>query len=238
MLTFNDTYFEKGMSIKMKKWLQKYKGLAAGGTAAVFFALAVAAVHDMQTAEGVGLYFALKLGRGRELFDVAVDTLSALGLLALVYLPCLFLKHRSLSSLLRFLLIFLSFMPTLSLAYLLRPLQAAGETFPRQPIAILGMVLPFLCLLAMAVAWKEKAWKNWYSACCVAAVLLFSVTLFVPSLQQLFYFILVYLLLLVCFDICERLYLQHPTLNAWGMILFGGLAFRAYYVLSEILRRY
>lgn len=225
----------------------KYSRRTAGIAALALFAYAVYAVHDMQLAEGVGLYFALKLGKERLLFDIIVDILAASGLLLLISLPCLFLKHRKMEALLRFLLVFLSFMPALSMAYLLHPLQAEAEISIELSASVLQMVLPFLCLLAVTVqasssaalsAVTEKSWKRWYSVCCAGAAILFAVTLFIPSLQQLFYFILIYLLLLICFDLWERLYLKYPSLDTWGRILFGGLTFRAFYVLSEVLRRY
>lgn len=220
----------------MKKAFRKYDSPIAGIAVLAFFVFALAAVHDMQQAEGVGLYFALKLGGERLVFDVIVDILAAAGLLLLISMPCLILKHRRITSLLRFAIVFFSFMPTLSMAYLIHPSQ---ESFLiKTPLLGLQIILPLLCLLAAAVFPDEKGRKKWYGVCGMAVVLLFAVTLFVPSLQQLLNFIWVYLLLLICFDLWERMYRRYSSLNTWGWILFGGLAFRAIYVLSEILRRY
>lgn len=224
----------------MKKKFEKYQNWIAGVAAFALFAMAVLAIHDMQFAEGVGLYFALKAGKDRLLFDLSVDGLAAAALLFLVTLPCLLLKRGGMTVRLRFLLAFLSFMPTLSMAYLIHLMQEEAEIALNQPVFVLQTVLPLLCLLAAGVAIPqgEKVWKRWYSRCCAGAVLLFAAALLVPNLQQLLYFFIVYLLLFVCFDLWERLWLKYPALNTWGWILFGGLALRAFYVLSEVLRRY
>lgn len=224
----------------MKKTLEKYRNWIAGAAAFALFVMAVLAIHDMQFAEGVGLYFALKAEKDRLLFDLSVDGLAAAALLFLVTLPCLLLKRREMTVRLRFLIAFLAFMPTLSMAYLIHLMQEEAEITLSSPVYVLQTILPLLCLLAAggAVSQGEKVWKRWYSLCCAGAVLLFAAALLVPNLQQLLYFFIVYLFLLICFDLWERLWLKYPALNTWGWIFFGGLALRAFYVLSEVLRRY
>ena len=232
----------------MGKRIEKYQNWLAGIAAAVFYVMAVYVVHDMQSAEGVGLYFALQTGGDRRVYDAAVDAAAALGLFLMILLPCVCLRHRSASALFRFLAAFLAFMPTLSTAYLLNPLQAEEVFLVHTPLSVLRTVLPFLCLLGAgaraSVCGSQgerdhgRAWKRWYSVCCGGAAALFCVTLFAVSLQPLFNFLLVYLILFVCFDLWERLLLKYPVLNSWGWILFGGLMLRGFYVLSELLRRY
>lgn len=204
-----------------------------------FFGLAVLTIHDMQTAEGVGLYFALKLGRGRLAFDAAADLLGVLGLLCLAVIPCRILRYRSLGASLRFLLLFLAFMPALSMAYLIDPFQETDAAFPDLLLFVLQSLLPFACLTAIAL-WTvvPSFWKKWYGVCCGAAVLLAVFSFCVPTLQQLSNFVLVYLILLVCFDLWECLCGHYPALEKWRWILFGGLGCRAFYTLSQIMRRY
>lgn len=237
----------------MGERLLKYGNWIAGILAAAAFACAVAAINDMQTAEGVGLYFFLKqagdslpydlaveAARERLPYDLAVDAAGALGLFLLTALPCLLLRHRGASCYFRILIAFLAFMPTLSMAYLLHPL-AAEETFSlRYFLPALQMTAPFMCLLAAALSLDGAGAvrKRWYGVCCLAAVLLPLAAFCVPSLQQLLYFVLTYLLLLICFDLWERLFLQHPALNRWGGLLFGGLALRALYVLLTVMSKY
>ncbi|MCM1046348.1 MAG: hypothetical protein NC417_12635 [Candidatus Gastranaerophilales bacterium] len=205
-----------------------------------FFGLAVLTIHDMQTAEGVGLYFALKSGgRGRMAFDITVDLLGAAGLFGLTTIPCLIMRHRDERDRLRFLLLFLAFMPRLSMAYLIDPFHDAEAASLDLLLFLLQSLLPFLCLTAIALwAAAPSFYQKWYGICCMAAALLAVFSFCMPTLQQLLNFILVYLILLVCFDLWERLCGHFPTLDRWSLILFGGMGLRAFYVLSQIMRRY
>lgn len=225
--------------------LRKINAWAAGILSSAALVFAVAAVHDMQTAEGVGLYFALKLGKERFAFDLAADFAALAGLLLLTLLPCVFLRHRSLPGYFRMLTAFLAFMPALSMGYLIHPFEGEKDFSLELLLPSLCTVVPFLCLLAAALTLGDEAaegegtvWKRWHGLCCLGAVLLAAGSFCIPSLQPLFAFGLTYFLLIVCFDLWERLYLRYPALNLWGWILFGGLAFRAVYVLAEVMRIY
>lgn len=234
----------------MGRRLRKYNNWIAGILALASLVFAAASIHDMQTAEGVGLYFALKLGADRLPFDLAADLAALLGLLLLTLLPCVFLCHRSLPGYFRMLTAFLAFMPTLSMAYLIHPFNREA-IFQMEPLLFpLRTVAPFLCLLAAALCLGDNAaeggsgslgetvWRRWYGLCCLAAVLLALGAFCQPSLQPLFVFGLTYLLLIICFDLWERLYLRYPAMKLWGWLLFGGLELRAVYVLAEIMRKY
>lgn len=233
----------------MGRRLQKYDNWIAGLLALANLAFATAALHDMQTAEGVGLYFALKQGTDRLPFDLSVDMTALLGLLCLTLLPCVLLRHGNVVGFCRLLIGFLAFMPALSMAYLLNPLGAEEIFSPELFLSVLQIPIPFLGLLAAALALGDdaagesggldgSAWKRWYSLCCLAAVLLAAGAFCQPSLQPLFVFVLTYLLLIVSFDLWERLFMRYPALNLWGWALFGGLELRAVYVLAEIMRKY
>ncbi len=185
-----------------------------------FFCMSVLAVHDMQTAEGVGLYFALKWNRGRLPFDLAVDGLAGLGLFLLVLLPCIALRHKGADSVLRMLILFVAFMPRLSLAYLIRPWDTQAVVSFDVPIFLLQTFVPFLFLAALALAAgdpeREKGdivWRRWYSLCVAAAISAFVAALFFPEINQFLYYVLGYLLLLVCFDLWERVYLRFPVMH-------------------------
>lgn len=241
----------------MEQKLQKYINWIAGILALAALAFAAAAIHDMQTSEGVGLYYALKMDADRLVFDMAVDLAALLGLLLLTILPCVLLKHRSVHGFFRMLTAFLAFMPSLSMAYLIHLFDLEADFSLGLLLPVLQTVAPLLCLLAAAMSlqgdmvsedgkrhdglnakWDRSVWKKWYSLCCAAAILLAAAAFLLPSLQQLFDFILTYLLLTVCFDLWERLYRRYPALNRWGWILFGGLALRVIYVLTEIMWMY
>lgn len=210
--------------------------LAAGFVFLAYLVMAALCIHDMQSAEGVGLLFALRAGKDRLWYDVAADSLGVLGLLLLVVVPCFRLGHRSAAALLRMLLAFLSFMPSLSMAYLLHPLEGGEELQLQQPLFLLQTLLPFLCLWAAVLG--RETWKGWYGFCAGAAVLLFVTGFPVPSLQPLLQFVMTYLLLLAALDLWERVWKKYPALNVWGWLLFGGLGFRAFYVLSRVMGQY
>lgn len=66
----------------------KWRLLLCGSMAACTFLMACLAMHDRQTAEGVGLYFAIALGReDRLVFDLLVDGLGAIILFLLCQFP-------------------------------------------------------------------------------------------------------------------------------------------------------
>lgn len=75
--------------------------------------LALYTLHDMQTAEGAGLYLSIMYGQTSRIpFDIMVDIMGMLLLLALVLLPCLMLKYLRLDSFFRLLTVYLAFIPT------------------------------------------------------------------------------------------------------------------------------
>lgn len=251
-------------TVRKKLWKNLDNWIAAILAAAAFF-LALAAIHDMQTAEGVGLYFALKRGSDRLPYDLAADAVAAFGLLIAILVPAFVLRHKGIASIYRLLAAFLAFMPRLSMAYLLDPFSADTEFSIEGILPVLQTIAPLVCVLAPALCLagrsasagegtqagasasagevaqaggRENVWRRWYSLCGLAAALMLAAALIFPALQQLCSFLLSYLLLLVCFDLWERLYARYPALNRWGWILFGGLGFRAVYVLAEVMRRF
>ena len=222
--------------MKEKQKREIGSALLTGLVLLAYLVMAVLSIHDMQSAEGVGLFFALRAGKDRLWFDMTADAMGVMGLLLLVVVPWLRLGHGSVAALLRLLLAFLSFMPSLSMAYLLHPMDGGEELQLLQPIFLLQTLLPFLCLWA-AVLGKE-AWKGWYGFCAGLAALLFGMGFLVPSLQPLLHFVMAYLLLLAAFDLWERVWERYPALNVWGWLLFGGLGLRAFYVLSRVMGQY
>lgn len=218
--------------MKKEKW-SRYCSLVMIMLWAVTFGFLIYTLHQMQTAEGIGLYYALKAGMERGGFDVAVDVVMALVLLLLVGLPCLILHHRSGGAFFRFLVGFLAFTPRLSMAYLVH-LFASGirVTAYDNMIAALRTVIPFGCVLLAVVSVYEKPWKKWYTTLCLAAVVLGAGGSFWET--ELLGAVVIYLLWLVCFDAWERLLVLCPKLKGWNGILMGGLWLRAIYCLLFI----
>ncbi len=229
-----------------KRW--EIWGKRIGGALALaLFCMSVLTVHDMQTAEGVGLYFALKRQADRRLYDLAVDGLAALGLLLLTLLPCVVLRHRGADSFFRMLAAFLALMPRLSMAYLLHIWDDSAAKSLDVPVFLLLTMGSFLCIAAAALSFHEgdpgeearaDRWRKWYGFCIAGAAVSLGAGFLWPQLNQLLYFGMGYLLLLVCFDLWEKVHDKYPAMRRWGWILSGGLAVRAVYALSQVMNRY
>ena len=72
----------KGLRKRYAEWIQALSAL-------LLIAIAGLTLHDMQTAEGAGLYLAIKAGaEDRRMYDFAVDAAGMLCLLVLLLLPC------------------------------------------------------------------------------------------------------------------------------------------------------
>lgn len=200
---------------------------------AATFGFVVSTLHEMQKAEGIGLYWALKAGMERGGFDIAVDVAVALMLILLTGLPCLILGHRNISAFFRFLIGFVAFMPRISMAYLIHLFDSGLRTVSYDRLLfVLQTVIPFGCVLLAAVSAGEKPWKKWYTVCCVAAAVLGVVSAVWES--EAFSAVVTYLLLLVCFDVWERLLKLNPKFKGLSWLLFGGMWIRTVYCMLYI----
>ena len=102
----------KKMILKSKNWIYVIVSIGILG-------LVLVALHDMQTALGVGLYISICAGaKDRMVYDMATDMVLLVALILLIGIPCLVKKDKKMEAFLRFLLVFLAFMPQLSPAYL------------------------------------------------------------------------------------------------------------------------
>lgn len=184
-------------------------------------------VHQMQYAEGVGLYWSLMAKGQRELFDLLVDAAAALAFFMLVFLPCVILKHKSIGAFFRLLTGFVAFMPRLSMSYLIHLFDdGGGEANAELVLSELGLLLPFACALLMGVGCLEKPWKKWYWGSGAIALVMGVLAMWDAQGPG---FIMAYVLLLVCFDTWERLFKGYSGMKSWGWILFGGLWLRTVY---------
>lgn len=201
-------------------WIAVLLGLTA-------FLGALSGVHQMQMAEGIGLYWALKAGVKQQVFDILTDLSAAFAMILLVILPCVILRHRSIRSAFRFLTGFLAFMPSLSMSYLIHLFDEGGRSIdPEFLLSVYSLLLPFACLLLLGVGCFEKPWKKWYGVLGLTALALGIGTFWEAGILG---FLLAYVLLVVCFDAWERLLALCSRLEIFGWILFGGLWLRAVY---------
>lgn len=196
------------------------------------FGAVVAGIHQMQFAEGVGLYWSFMAKGQRGLFDLLVDVTAALAFFLLVLLPCFTLKHISVGAFFRLLTGFVAFMPRLSMSYLIHLFDDGGrEANAELVLSELGLLLPFACALLMSVSCLEKPWKKWYWG---SGTIALAMGVWAMWDAQGPGFIMAYALLLVCFDAWERLLKGDSGMKSWGWILFGGLWLRALYRVIEL----
>lgn len=138
----------KGLRKRYAEWIQALSAL-------LLIAIAGLTLHDMQTAEGAGLYLAIKAGaEDRRMYDFAVDAAGMLCLLMLLLLPCLLQKRLRPAPFLRFASASLAFLPVVSMALLVHLADGTEEMALRQAISMgqpgaallewLGELLPAL----------------------------------------------------------------------------------------------
>lgn len=119
----------KGLRKRYAEWIQALSAL-------LLIAIAGLTLHDMQTAEGAGLYLAIKAGaEDRRMYDFAVDAAGMLCLLMLLLLPCLLQKRLRPAPFLRFASASLAFLPVVSMALLVHLADGTEEMALRQAIS-------------------------------------------------------------------------------------------------------
>lgn len=222
-----------------------------GSMAICTFLLSCLAFHDIQTAEGVGLYIAILLQRENRIpFDLLVDVLGAVALLLCVTIPCI--GRSDAKKKLAFLMVaYVALMPTVSPASLIHLfsdpenyricgsveelLQGAGRLAP-----IAGFWIPILCLLSAADRLHGKIRKpgNRQRILLIVQVILAVFVLLLPGFASHLSFVMQYLLLLLTFGIWERMHENAEKYSFWELFLFLGLWLRGGYVLLELMSRY
>lgn len=212
-------------------------------------------LHDMQTAEGIGLFLSMQLGADSRLpFDLLVDVVCMGLLLLLVYLPCRLLRHRTRDCFLRLLIVYLAALPSVSLAELLGFFREGGLDFvwDRGPfgawdcwvhlysaVSFLQLWLPMLLLLygfarISNCFWMEKRHRGLLIVMGILTVLL----VILPSAENILVYWLGYLGIVLAFDIWESVFLKKAELKVWFSPLFGILLLRGSYNMLVLVSRY
>ena len=240
----------------LEKW-NKSKNFIELGLIGAIFLICLLALHDMQTAEGVGLFFTFKLGKTMEQrmpLDLLVDVVGMVALALLIYLPCCMSKRLSVASYLRLLIGYLAMVPTLSLAEIIS--LFSGERVGH--------------LWDMGILWTWEAWTNIYkllpllqvwvplfillygfvrlNQCFVlekwhkiaAVLMLFALVLLfiIPAADNLLLFLIGYMGLLLAFDCWERLYVKLPEFGKWCNLLFVAGLFKGIYRIVVLMSQY
>ncbi len=160
----------KGLRKRYAEWIQALSAL-------LLIAMAGLTLHDMQTAEGAGLYLAIKAGaEDRRMYDFAVDAAGMLCLLLLLLLPCFLQKRLRPAPFLRFASASLAFLPVMSMASLVHLADGTEKLAIRQTfftgwpgaalLEWLGELLPALSvglpvlILAFGMAGKAGSPEN------------------------------------------------------------------------------
>ena len=211
------------------------------------------AFHDMQTAEGVGLYFSLKMGMEQRIWlDVAVDVLGMAALAVLVYLPCRCFGHGTSGAYLRLLIGYLAVVPQLSLAKVIHlfgaeePLFLGGMSLREVVLSGIANVIPFLqiwvplfvLLYGIASVREGFSLNRVHKGLLTFMVIVLLWMLVCPSMENLLLYVSGYLGLLVAFDCWESLFQKLPEIKKWYLLLFGLLLLKGIYRIIVLMSQF
>lgn len=232
----------------------KYKGinfiLIAGLLLGCLYTL-----HDMQTAEGIGLFFAMQLNLEQRMpFDLLVDAVCMGALVVLVYLPCKLLKYHSVDSFLRLLIVYLAVMPSVSLAGIIGLFREGRLEFIWDMGILMNWdcwlhlysVVPFLqiwipiliILYAFAKANNCLAEVKWHRKVLAVVGILLVILLIVPAFKDILVYFIGYLGLVIAFDIWEAILKKMPKLKSWFVPFFGLLLLKGIFNMVVLLSQY
>lgn len=201
-------------------------------------------VHDMQTAEGIGLFFSMQLGMSsRTIMDIVVDAL-CIGVLALlIYLPCQLLGYKSLTAYCRLLIVYLAAVPSLSLAKVLQLFREDEVLFLwdcdllsgvwQWFYGIAGFLQVWVPLLVLLYAFAGEKCRflsvKWHKIVLLAECVLIVILLCVPTAENLILYLCGYMGLLLAFDCWETLLRENKTPEKWSYILYALLLLKGIY---------
>ena len=180
----------------------------------IISALSVYALHDMQTAQGIGYYFALKTGSGSRLFfDIAADLAYLFMFAVMLSIPLFTLKCNNKARFSRFLLLYTALMPALRADYVFslfsgRDFFKTGfslSVFADSLLEVLRITVPLLILAAaFDIAIKGNRLSLSLKILPVIAAVPVIVCVLVPALTSLCAFVSAYLIIYVIFAILEK----------------------------------
>ena len=220
----------------------------------ISFLLCLLTLHDMQTAQGVGLYVSMQLQQDNvSVWNLLVDCVGMLLLFLVLFLPCLGLKRLQFDSFFRFMTVYLAFIPTIrpaSLVHLGNTLATltTGTIFSAENpwVALLDRVaelMPLLCcilplwLILRRIHETAEPAKpaKWQFVILCAIVIFMILHLLFPALATETAYFVYYMLLILCFYEWEEICRRFPAFSNWGMILFGGCWLRGVYRMLELM---
>ena len=180
----------------------------------ILLSLGFYAIHDMQTAQGVGYYFCLKAGSyNRTLYDVCADAVFVMLFVICLLIPMFLCKKKAPGAFSRFTILFVAFIPTIRPDYVfglffdktIFNLPFVPTSYIDRILSTFGVMVPFLILiLGFLKAVKGiNLKKRWLTFLMVALILVFPGIL-VPAFIQALFFVSAYLCIFVIFDALEE----------------------------------
>lgn len=231
----------------MSKKINKFNGLFLIPILGLFL-LAYLTLHDLATAQGIGLYLALQQGQEeRERFDLMVDIVGMLLLVAVLVIPCIVLKHKKLDALLRIMTVYFAILPSISMGTLVHLFDGHHLwTVSFDWVINLNILCSFLqliipLLVVLGYFYKKKGFtvQKWQVCILCSLIILVAGVLFLPELSEVLLQLCYYLLLLVAFDWWERLYTRtelYEKVILW--LLFGVFGCRGCLRMLELMSAY
>lgn len=216
---------------------------------AVELLLALATLHALAYAQGIGLYYAMQKGAAdRAPYDRMADVCGMLALLFVLVCPFVLLKHRSVASFLRLTATYFAFMPVLNMGILVHlfdghNLLVVSHEVDRNMNLWSGFpkeVVPVMFLLGGLYVSKGLSVKKWHKVLLITGVFLAVAVLFLPELSDVLLHLMSYLLVIVAFDWWERVFAEKKETyeNVLMWLIFAVFFARGCYRMLEILEVY
>lgn len=211
------------------------------------------ALHDVQMAQGAGLYLSIQFQGNRSTYDFLVELAGMLLLFVAILIPCLAFKRVRPDSIFRFLSVYLALIPMVYPATLvhltntLKDLQFRDfGAVPNPATEVLAgiadtlflfrMVIPFLViLLAINHAHAPAKLQKWQVVVLIAETFFILLYFLLPGLAEETAYFMNYFLLIWCFYEWEIICEQNPRFALWGNILFGGCLLRGIYRIIDLM---
>lgn len=205
-------------------------------------------IHDVGTAQGIGLYFTLKNGSVPKLvYDLLVDFCGTLLYVAVLLVPFMLLKHHGVEALLRLATIYLAFMPRLDMAWLVHVFDGRYlfefafdwdntttllSTFIRE-------VIPILVILFVVYKRNGCQMKRWHKLLLMLEVPIGIGMFVLPVVSPIFFHCSYYLLVILAFDWWESAKRERALCEKVVIVLIFGILFsRGCYEMLDLMSMY
>lgn len=226
----------------------------------IMSAMALLAFHDVQTAQGVGLYYAYKTGYANRLpFDLLVDCIGGFFIITLILIPVILLKKGKIDSVFRFSLLFFAMAPFINPASIVHIISNLSNLSIRtslvdgnfgaglteglfDPLAYLWLELPlFVLTLMMNKQNKNYVLKTWKKIFLVFAFICLICFVLFPSIAEYTLFLMNYAVLIVIFDEAELLVENCLSKNTRctkyiSLLIYGILGLRSIYRMVDLMQ--